>query len=372
VNPPGAAGTVAPLPASPTAAPTPRNSPGSGAWRGILLVGLAILVAVLFLLQLMIGAAAVPLDEVWAILLGREPGREVWGTIVRELRLPRALTAILAGAALGAAGLQMQTLFRNPLADPWILGIVAGARMGVAVLLVVGGWWVSTGGSAGVVNSVGIAGAGVAGASLALLGLAAAARRVSILTLLILGLMFDFFARGLISVLLHFTGDAQLAAFRAWDDGNFNGVDWGQLTVLMPAVMVGLGLAVALLRSLNGLLLGERYAASAGIAVAPIRALVLFSTALLAGVVTAFCGPIAFLGVAVPHLCRGLFRSSDHRVLLPAVVLMGAALAQSGDLVTNLPWDRHFLHLNAVNFLIGAPVVTWVVLRSRALSGAAG
>jgi len=339
--------------------------------RIAVLVAMTAAVGTLFLLELMIGAASVPLGEVWSILLGGEASRPAWGTIVRDLRLPRAITAVLAGAALGVAGLQMQTLFRNPLADPWLLGIVAGARLGVATLLVVGGWWVSLGRTPGFLDAVGIAGAGVLGACLALIALAGAARRVSILTLLILGLMFDFFARGLISLLLHFTGDSQVQVFRAWDDGSFNGVGWEELRVLLPAVLGGLALAMALLRPLNGLLLGERYAQSVGISVAPVRAVILLGTALLAGTVTAFCGPIAFLGVAVPHLCRGLLRTADHRVLLPGVILLGAILAQSADLITNLPWDRHFLHLNTVNFLVGAPVVTWVVLRSRSLSGTA-
>ncbi len=345
-----------------------RDGHGSGAWRWGVLGSVGTAVVIMFFLELMIGAATIPFAEVWTILAGGEPSRGAWRTIVLELRLPRAITAVVAGAALGVAGLQMQTLLRNPLADPWILGIVAGARLGVAGLLVIGGWRMTAGGSLGVLDTLGIAGAGVLGASLALIGLAAAARRVSVLTLLILGLMFDFFARGLISVLLHFTGDSQLQVFRAWDDGSFNGVGWSQLGVLFPASVLGIGLAAALLRPLNGLLLGEQYARSAGVAIAPVRALLLLGTALLAGTVTAYCGPIAFLGVAVPHLCRGILRTADHRILLPAVVLLGALLAQAGDLVTNLPWDRHFLHLNAVNFLIGAPVVSWVVLRSRALS----
>jgi len=342
---------------------------GFSPWRTAVLIAMALTVGVLFVLELMIGAAAVPLSEVWSILAGREPSRPAWGTIVRDLRLPRAITAILAGGALGVAGLQMQTLFRNPLADPWLLGIVAGARLGVATLLVVGAWWVSLGRTPGFLDAVGIAGAGILGACLALVALAGAAKRVSILTLLILGLMFDFFARGLISLLLHFTGDAQVQAFRAWDDGSFNGVGWEQLGVLIPAVGMGLLLAILMLRPLNGLLLGERYAQSVGISITPARALILLGTALLAGTVTAFCGPIAFLGVAVPHLCRGVLRTADHRVLLPGVILLGAILAQAADLITNLPWDRHFLHLNTVNFLVGAPVVTWVVLRSRSLSG---
>jgi len=344
---------------------------GFNAFRSGVLILMALAVGSLFLLELMIGAAAVPLSEVWSILLGRAPSRTAWGTIILDLRLPRAITAILAGGALGVAGLLMQTLFRNPLADPWLLGIVAGARLGVATLLVTGGWWMSLGGAPGFLDSVGIAGAGIVGACLALVALAGAARRVSILTLLILGLMFDFFARGLISLLLHFTGDSQLQVFRAWDDGSFNGVGWEQLWILVPAVLVGLALALMMLRPLNALLLGEGYARSVGISINPVRALILLGTALLAGTVTAFCGPIAFLGVAVPHLCRGVLRTADHRVLLPGVILLGAILAQSADLITNLPWDRHFLHLNTVNFLIGAPVVTWVVLRSRSLSGTA-
>jgi len=342
-----------------------------GLRTAVIVVVLVGAVASLFFLQLTIGAASIPPGEVWSVLLGGTPSRPVWSTIIFDLRIPRALTSVVAGAALGAAGLQMQTLFRNPLADPWILGVVAGSRLGVALLLVGGGWWAASGGDASMFDAVGLAGAGIVGAALALLALGVAARRVSVLTLLILGLMFDFFARGLLSVLLHFTGDAQLAVFRAWDDGTFAGVGWTQLPVLLVAAFLGLGLGAALLRSLNGLLLGEQYAASMGVPVGRVRALILLGTALLAGTVTAFCGPIAFLGVAVPHLARGLTRTADHRLLLPVVLLLGATLAQGADLITNLPWDRHFLHLNTVNFLIGAPVVVWVVLRGRGLGGSA-
>jgi iron complex transport system permease protein len=332
--------------------------------------GLFALVLGLFSLQLMMGPVSVPFGDVWTVLTGGSAERPTWDTIVRDLRLPRVLTSIVVGAGLGASGLQMQTLFRNPLADPWILGVVAGSRLGVALLLVGGGTWVARGGEIPLLDSLGLAGAGVIGATAALLALGVAARRVSALTLLILGLMFDFFARGLLSVLLHFTGEAQVAVFRAWDDGTFAGVGWQQWPVLAVAITTGLLATISLLRSLNGLLLGESYAATMGVPVVRVRGFVLASTALMAGTATAFCGPIAFLGVAVPHIARGIMKSADHRVLLPAVLPLGAALAQSADLLTNLPWDRHWLHLNTVNFLIGAPVVVWVVLRGRGLGAA--
>jgi iron complex transport system permease protein len=331
-------------------------------------VCLLTMVAMLFLLELAIGPVRVPLGATLSILAGRAVERPAWVTIIWTLRLPRALTAMLAGAALAAAGLQMQTLFRNPLADPWILGIVSGARLGVAcVATAVSLAGMGVLGTVGFVANVSLIGAAMAGAALALGVLIALSRRVGVVTLLILGLVSEYVISGLISVILHFTTEVQGQAFDAWNDGRFSGVTWNELGVLAVLVTSGTAIAVLLVKPLNAMLLGERYAGSVGSNVRTTRRLSLVSTATLAGAVTAYCGPVSFIGVAVPHLCRGLFRSSDHRVLLPAVVVVGALLAQLADFITNLPWPRHFLHLNAVNALLGGPVVVWVVLRHRAM-----
>ncbi len=320
----------------------------------------------LFLLELMIGSVAIPLREILVMLVGGTATETAWATILYELRLPRAITALAGGAALGAAGLQLQTLFRNPLAGPWALGITAGAQLGVALVVVTG----SVVGSAFLERFVFlsnlslVAGAGL-GATLVLVVIASVSRRVSTITLLIMGLMLGFLAQGLVSLVLHFTNETQGKVFASWNDGSFAGVHWEHFPFLLPMIAIGIVGALLLVKPLNALLLGEQYAATLGLSVDRARTMALTSAVLLAAPITAYCGPILFVGLIVPHLSRGLFNTSDHRILMPAVLLMGAMLALGADLFVHLPWERHFLHLNAVNALIGAPVVIWVILRNR-------
>ncbi|MCG8462744.1 MAG: iron ABC transporter permease [Holophagales bacterium] len=333
------------------------------AWRFALLT--VSLVGV-FLLELAIGSTEIPLPEISRVLLGGEPAEPVTATILYELRLPRAITALTVGAALGAAGLLLQTLFRNPLAGPWALGITAGAQLGVALVVVTGN---VVGSSVlehlAILNQLSL----VAGASLGSGSMIAAitviSRRVSTITLLIVGLMLGFFAQGLVAVVLHFTDDTQARIFASWNDGSFAGVEWRHFPTLLPLLGAGMVLALAMVKPLNALLLGESHADTLGVSLGPTRLAILGSAVLLAAPATAYCGPILFVGLIVPHLCRGLFKTSDHRVLMPAVLLVGSLLALSADLLVNLPWEHHFLHLNSINALIGAPVVIWVVLRDR-------
>lgn len=345
----------------PQSAEWPRLGPRKLAYL-LLLAG----VALVFLLELMIGAVHIPLGQVLTILSGGEAERVTWDRIVLHFRLPRALNALFSGAAIGACGLLLQTLFRNPLADPFVLGVVHGAKFGVAIVVVVAG----LAGNAfaqkfGWLGDLSLAAAAAAGSTLLMLAILALSRRVSTVTILIVGLMLGYLCQGLISVVLHFTDETQARVFESWNDGSFAGITQTQLRILIPAVLAGLALAHALVKPLNALLLGESYARTLGLPVGRARAVAFAATAILSGTVTAYCGPIAFLGIVVAHLCRGLFQTSDHRTLMPAVTLMGALLALSADLVTHLPWSKHFLHLNAVNGLIGAPVVLWVLLRSR-------
>ncbi|MEM7417500.1 MAG: iron ABC transporter permease [Gemmatimonadota bacterium] len=323
-------------------------------------------VAAVFVLELTIGSVRIPPGQVVRYLFGGEVEVAAWGTILRELRLPRAITALLGGAALGAAGLQLQTLFRNPLAGPWALGLTAGAQLGVAMV-------VATGAVVGsdlltqftFFSDLGIVTGAFLGAGGVMAVIASVSRRVSTITLLVLGLMLGFFAQGLVSVVLHFTTETQGRVFASWNDGSFAGVHWEQFPVLVPLVLVGLGLALSIVKPLNALLLGERYAATLGLSVQRARLLALAGAVILAAPVTAYCGPVLFVGMIVPHMARGLLNTSDHRILMPAAMLMGSLLGLSADLVVHLPWERHFLHLNAVNALIGAPVVIAVVLRNR-------
>lgn len=329
---------------------------------------LAVLLVIAFLAEVTIGAVHIPLSAIGQLLVGGAVEKETWRNILFAFRLPRAINALFSGAALGACGLLLQTLFRNPLADPFVLGVMFGSRLGVAALVVASG----LAGNAflykfGLVGDIGLALASAVGSTVVLLMLAALAKRVSTVTLLIIGLMSGYLCVGLISVILHFIDETQANAFKSWDDGSFAGATRQQLAILLPGIMIGLGMALALVKPLNALLLSENYAKSLGLNVIRVKRWSFIATGLLAGVVTAYCGPVAFLGMVAAHLGRGLLRTSDHRVLMPGVMLLGATLALSADLITHLPWSRHFLHLNAVNGLIGAPIAIWFLLRQKSL-----
>jgi iron complex transport system permease protein len=344
--------------------PDSTPSPSLRGWPVIgLLFGILCLV---FALDLALGSVRIPLSDIISILFGGGAGKESWEQIVLDYRLPRALTALLAGAGLSVAGLQMQTLFRNPLAGPFVLGINAGASLGVAAAVLTAGGLAGAGliTGLGFFGSLGTVISACLGSALVFGMIMLVSRRVeSNMTLLILGLMFGHTAGAAVSVLLHFSAAEQIRVFVAWTFGSFAGVGWSQLKVLAPAVLIGLVAAFLLVKPLNALLLGESYARSMGLTVSRARLAVLAGTSLLAGAITAFCGPIAFLGVAVPHLCRGLLNTSDHRLLVPAVTLAGGVLALTADLVAQLPGSQAVLPLNAVTSLIGAPVIIWVILQ---------
>ncbi len=341
---------------------------------GLLLAGLALIALAVFLLSLAVGSVRIPIDEIVAVLLGGDASKPAWATIVLKFRLPKALTAMLAGAALSVSGLQMQTLFRNPLAGPFVLGISSGASLGVAMTVLLAGVAVGLGGSTTLLAGISLAGdtslalSAIAGSGLVLLLVMSVARKVqSGMTLLILGLMFGYTTSALVSVLIYFSVVERIQAYISWTFGSFGGVTWRQLRVMAPAIVLGLAGSHLLMKPLNALLLGETYALSLGLNVRRVRLGIIGSSAVLAGVVTAFCGPIGFLGIAVPHLCRSLLHTSDHRLLLPAVSFMGATLALCADIVAGLPGSQLTLPLNAVTALLGAPVVIWVILRQRNL-----
>lgn len=332
----------------------------------ILIIG----VVFFFLLELGIGSVHIPISGVVSALFNLEGANDTWIKIINELRLPRTIAAAIGGAALGTAGLQLQTLFKNPLAGPWALGLTAGAQLGVALVVtaaaVVGSGFLE---NIAFLSNLSIVAGAMLGCLLVLLLIVYISRFVSTITLLIFGLMLGYLAQGLISVILHFTNQSQTKIFAGWNDGSFAGVYWEHFPILLPLALIGLIGGWLMAKPLNALLLGENYARSLGISVKRTRIITLTSAVLLAAPVTAYCGPILFLGLIIPHLARGLFNTSDHKTLIPAVMLLGSIVALSADLFVHLPWERHFLHLNAVNALIGSPVVMWVILRNKRMHG---
>ncbi len=329
-----------------------------------LLLPLALLTLALFTLSLVLGSVAIPLADIARILLGGEPTQPTWSAIVLQLRLPKALTALFAGASLGVAGALMQTFFRNPLAGPFILGVSAGASLGVAIVILITGTLGSVllaGSSA--LGDLGMTVAASLGAALSLGLVLLVARRVqNTVTLLLVGIMLASFTSGLVSILLHFSIPERIQAYVRWTFGSFGGVSLGQLPILLPILCLGLLLAYLQCKALNALLLGEDYARSLGVNVWRARIGILLAAAILGGAVTAYCGPIAFLGLAIPHLCRGLFQTADHRALFLPLLLIGGSTAQLAALVASLPGSPYALPLNAVAALIGVPVVLRVLL----------
>jgi cobalamin transport system permease protein len=333
-----------------------------------MLVTLGLALGAVFLLSLVLGSTWVPLRRVFEALSGTSPERDAAVIVVETIRLPRSLTAMLAGASLGIAGLQMQTLFRNPLADPFALGISSGASLGVALVVLGSGYGAAAvfGAAMGMRGDALIATAAIVGAALVLgLVLTVSARIPSPTTVLILGLMFGYAVSAVVTVLVGASQPERLQQWAQWGFGSFSGVTWERLRLFGPLTLVGLLIASSTTKQLNALLLGENYARSMGLAVKRTRLLTMAGASVLGAVVTAFCGPISFLGIAVPHLCRGLLATSDHRVLVPAVVLMGSAVALIAQIVALLPGSAGVLPLNAVTSLMGAPVVVAVLVRSR-------
>ena len=317
-----------------------------------LFIVLSLLLMALFIVDHAAGAADIPLLHVWAALTGGDCPA-VTAKIVLDIRLVKAVVALTAGMALSVSGLQMQTLFRNPLAGLYVLGISAGASLGVAFVVL-----------AGVASSLGIVGAAWAGAATVLAVIAAVGRRIKdIMVILILGMMFSSGVGAVVQILQYLSNEDSLKAFVIWTMGSLGDVTAVQLAVLVPSVAAGLVLAVFSVKSLNLLLFGEEYAVTMGLDLKRSRAILFVSTTLLAGSVTAFCGPVGFIGLAMPHVARMLFRSADHKVLLPAAALVGAAVLLLCDIVSK----TLVLPVNAITALLGIPIVVWVVLRNKTL-----
>ena len=321
-----------------------------------------------FFLSLIIGSVHIPFKDILHIFMGESVENEAWSIILLDYRLPKSLTAMLAGCALAVSGLQMQTLFRNPLADPYILGISSGASLGAAVaILLLGGTGVSFLANLGLAGDMGVILASSLGALLVFLLVSVMARRVHTVTLLVLGVLVGYIANAVVRVMVYFSLPESVQAYLGWTNGSFSAVSWPQLLPFTLAILTGWFLAVRSIKPLNAFLLGETYARSMGVDPRKARRWIVLSASLLAGAVTAFCGVIGFIGIAVPHLCRSLLKSGDHRVLLPACSILGASVALIADILAQFPGNQAILPLNSVTALIGAPFIIMVILKQRNL-----
>ena len=328
---------------------------------------LIVSIIVFLVLNLLLGTVKIPVGDVIDILIGAKSDNRIWTNIVIKSRLPQSLTAMMAGAGLGVSGLLMQTVFRNPLAGPSVLGISSGASLGVACVVLLSG---SIGGVAlsklGVIGEVTITLSAIIGSLLIMALIAFVAQKVrGNVTLLIMGVMIGYIANAIIGVLKFFSAEEDIRAYVIWGLGSFSRVSGGQTWVFIVLMLIILPSAFFLIKTLNLLLLGDSYARNLGLNIKRARLLVIGCSGILVAVVTAYCGPIVFLGLAVPHICRGLFHTSNHATILPASLLGGASLALLCNLIARLPGFEGALTVNSVTALVGAPVVMWVLFNKR-------
>ena len=326
-----------------------------------LFIVLSLLLVVLFILDLLVGSVHIPLRDIFAAMFSGDVAPST-RLIVLDIRLIKAIVAILTGMALSVSGLQMQTLFRNPLAGPYVLGISSGASLGVALFIL--GMPLLGIATNSTISSIGTAGAAWLGSALILTFVASVSTRIKdIMVILILGMMISSGVSAVVQILQYLSNEEALKSFVIWTMGSLGDVTTKQFHLMLPAVLMGLILSIAVIKPLNLLLLGEQYARTMGLNVRRSRYLIFLSTTLLAGTVTAFCGPIGFVGLAIPHIARMLFCNADHRVLLPASALCGAVTLLICDIVSK--WLT--LPINTITALLGIPVVIWVVIRNRTI-----
>ena len=311
--------------------------------------------AALFIADVAYGSVKIPLSELFS-------DNEVYNNIIYNFRLPKALTALITGAAISVAGLIMQTLFRNPLAGPYVLGVSSGASLGVAIFILAGAILPT----AFIESGWGLVISATLGAVLVLMMVLAVSFRVrQAVSLLIVGIMFGQLSGSLVTILQNSSDPDSLKLFVVWTFGSLSAVTWNYMWVMLPIVIIGLTIVFAIQKPLNALLLGENYALGLGVNVVRTRLMIIIAIALLAGATTAFTGPIAFIGMAVPHLVRGLLKTSNHQSTIPGSILVGASLLLLCDIVCQLPANGYTLPINAVSALVGAPIIIWIILRKK-------
>lgn len=328
-------------------------------------LGLTVLIILLLIANLLIGSVRIPAGAVWDVLCGYPVERDSWRFIILESRIPQGITALLCGAALAVSGLMLQTVFSNPLAGPSILGINTGASLGVALVMLLGGGSI-TAGAFSLSGFLAVLAGAFAGAMIVmgiLLFFSTFTRNN--LMLLIIGIMIGYITSSAISLLNFFSTAEGVHSYMIWGLGNFSGVSSEQLPVFVISIVAGLLLSVLLIKPLNALLLGNRYAENLGVNVRLTRNLLLIATGILTAITTAFCGPIAFIGLAVPHIARLMLGTSNHNSLMPVTLLLGGAIALLCNLISVLPGEKGILPLNAITPVLGAPVIIYIIVNQR-------
>ena len=321
-----------------------------------------------FLLNISFGSVAIPIKEVFKSLIGENASKETWQYIIINYRLPKAITAILVGMGLSISGLLMQTLFRNPLAGPYVLGLSSGSSLGVAFVILGAGFLPSFAATI-LLSSYGIIIASCFGSFLVLLAVLFVSQRLrDTMAILIVGLMFGSFTSAIVGVLTYFSTAEQLQKFTFWSMGSLGNLSWNSIIILSISVFVGLGLSVFSIKPLNALLLGENYAKSLGLNYKKSRLIIILATSILAGSITAFAGPIAFIGLAVPHIAKLVFQTSNHTILFWSTMLFGAIIMLVCDIFSHVPGTDIMLPINAITSIIGAPIVIWLLVRKKSFS----
>ncbi len=329
------------------------------------ILSLTLLLTLLFNISL--GQVSIPVKEVIKSLIGHHASKETWEYIILNFRIPKAITAILVGMGLSISGLLMQTLFRNPMAGPYVLGLSSGSSLGVA-FVILGAGFLPSFLSEILVSPYGIIMASCLGSFLVLfLVLIASNKLRDTMTILIVGLMFSSFTGAIVSVLTYFSSAEQLQKFTFWSLGSIGNMSFENILILGICVFIGLFLSIISIKPLDGLLLGENYAKSLGLNIKKSRYIIIFATSILAGSITAFAGPIAFVGLAVPHLAKLLFQTSNHKILFWATLLIGAILMLFCDTVSQMPGFNFTLPINAITSIVGAPIVVWLLIRKKNL-----
>lgn len=332
----------------------------------LLFTGLLLLLIIAFILDIFLGSVSIKAGEVFKALFS-DSGSDI-ETIILKFRLPKAITALVVGIALSLSGLQMQTVFRNPMAGPYVLGVSSGAGLGVAIIILGFSSSFVPGNLMGFGNWILVVSAWIGAGAVMLLIMFISSRVKDIMTILILGIMLASGISAIVSIMQYFSSETMLKAYVIWTMGSLGNLSSGQLKVLTVSVSLGILLSILSIKMLNALLLGENYAKSIGLNVRFSRIVIFTCTSILAGSVTAFCGPIGFIGIAVPHIARNVFKTSDHNILVPATIITGGIVMLVSDIISQLPGSENVLPVNSITSLIGIPVVIWVILRNKRTS----